>query len=152
MSSIEHVCGLIGRSLARDQRPSTSKDELWLRALAIGNSLQQADIQNLFDSIASLPSIWRSTTAIFAARWDTPNTDFGQLFYFIYLFIFTLKILSFIYTNASHLCDKFHFILIIPSWWFIFYKQQDVSYNVTRSTLSVWTWHDQHKIYLNLYI
>ncbi|GFT43423.1 putative transposase [Trichonephila clavipes] len=51
MSPIEHVCDLVGRCLARDLRPATSKDELLLRIQAIWNSLPQSDIQNLFDSM-----------------------------------------------------------------------------------------------------
>ncbi|GFX68808.1 hypothetical protein TNCV_4070521 [Trichonephila clavipes] len=51
MLSIEHVWDLVGRRLARDLRPAASKDELLLRIEAIWNSLRQADIQNLFDSM-----------------------------------------------------------------------------------------------------
>lgn len=51
MSPIEHVWDMVGRRLARDPRPAVSKDELWLRIQAIWNSLPQADIQNLFDSM-----------------------------------------------------------------------------------------------------
>ncbi|GFT63811.1 transposable element Tcb2 transposase [Trichonephila clavipes] len=51
MSPIEHVWDLVGRHLARDPRPAASKDELLLRIQAIWNSLPQADIQNLFDSL-----------------------------------------------------------------------------------------------------
>ncbi|GFS63050.1 transposable element Tcb2 transposase [Trichonephila clavipes] len=53
---------LDGRRLARDLRPAASKDELLLRMQAIWNSLPQADIQNLFDSIP--PRI----ATLFAAR------------------------------------------------------------------------------------
>ncbi|GFX12109.1 transposable element Tcb2 transposase [Trichonephila clavipes] len=49
MSPIEHLWDLVGRRLARDPLPAASKDEQ-----AIGNSLPQAYIQNLFDSIAAL--------------------------------------------------------------------------------------------------
>ncbi|GFX87934.1 transposable element Tc1 transposase [Trichonephila clavipes] len=49
MSPIEHVRDLVGRSCVRDLRPAASKDELLLRIKARWNSLQQADIQNLFD-------------------------------------------------------------------------------------------------------
>ncbi|PRD29174.1 UNVERIFIED_CONTAM: Transposable element Tcb1 transposase [Trichonephila clavipes] len=50
-SSIEHVWDLVGCCLAHDPCPASSKDELLLRIQAIWNSLPQADIQNLFDSI-----------------------------------------------------------------------------------------------------
>ncbi|GFV70352.1 hypothetical protein TNCV_4797711 [Trichonephila clavipes] len=49
MLPIEHVWDLVGRRLARDPRPS--KDEFFLRIQAIWNSIPQADIQNLFDSM-----------------------------------------------------------------------------------------------------
>ncbi|GFY31686.1 transposable element Tcb1 transposase [Trichonephila clavipes] len=51
MSPIEHVWDLVGRRLARDPRPADSQHELLLRIQAIWNSLPQADIQNLFDSM-----------------------------------------------------------------------------------------------------
>ncbi|GFU60141.1 transposable element Tcb2 transposase [Trichonephila clavipes] len=51
MSPIEHVWDLVDQRLARDPRPAASKDEPLLRMQAIWNSLPQADIQNLFDSI-----------------------------------------------------------------------------------------------------
>ncbi|GFW51366.1 transposable element Tcb1 transposase [Trichonephila clavipes] len=51
MLPIVHVWNLIGRRLACDPRPAASKDELLLRIQAIWNSLPQADIQNLFDSM-----------------------------------------------------------------------------------------------------
>ncbi|GFW00635.1 transposable element Tcb2 transposase [Trichonephila clavipes] len=51
MSPIEHVLDLVGWRLARDPRPAASKDELLLRIQAISNSLLQADIQDLFDSM-----------------------------------------------------------------------------------------------------
>ncbi|GFX65776.1 hypothetical protein TNCV_2043101 [Trichonephila clavipes] len=51
MSPIEHMWDLVGRRLARDLRPAASKDELLLPIQAIWNSLPQADIQNLFDSM-----------------------------------------------------------------------------------------------------
>ncbi|GFW71853.1 hypothetical protein TNCV_3220291 [Trichonephila clavipes] len=53
MSPIEHVWGFVGRCLARDVRPAASKDELLLCIQAMWNSLLQADIQNLFDSLPS---------------------------------------------------------------------------------------------------
>ncbi|GFV31561.1 transposable element Tcb2 transposase [Trichonephila clavipes] len=59
MSSIVHVWDLVGRRFARYPRPASSKDELLLR---IWNSLPQADIQNLFDSMP------RRTTTLNAAR------------------------------------------------------------------------------------
>ncbi|GFU91842.1 hypothetical protein TNCV_3192291 [Trichonephila clavipes] len=62
MTPIEHVGYLVGRRLARDPRPAASKDELLLCIQAIWNSLPQADIQNLFDSML------RCTTALIAAR------------------------------------------------------------------------------------
>ncbi|GFX44889.1 transposable element Tcb1 transposase [Trichonephila clavipes] len=51
MSPIEHVWDLVGQHLAHHPRPAASKDELLLRMQAIWNSLPQADIQNLFDSM-----------------------------------------------------------------------------------------------------
>ncbi|PRD27134.1 UNVERIFIED_CONTAM: tc1a [Trichonephila clavipes] len=51
MSPIEHVWDLVGRCLARDRRPATSKNELLWCIQAMWNSLPQADIQNLFDSM-----------------------------------------------------------------------------------------------------
>ncbi|GFV36764.1 transposable element Tcb2 transposase [Trichonephila clavipes] len=51
MSPIENVRDFLGRHLAGDPRPAASKDKLLLRIQAIWNSLPQADIQNLFDSI-----------------------------------------------------------------------------------------------------
>ncbi|GFX56888.1 transposable element Tcb2 transposase [Trichonephila clavipes] len=51
MSPIEHVWDFVGRCLIRDPHPAASKDELLLRIQAIWNSLPQADIQNLFDSM-----------------------------------------------------------------------------------------------------
>ncbi|GFW56460.1 transposable element Tcb1 transposase [Trichonephila clavipes] len=62
MSPIEHVWDLVGRGLTRDPRPAVSKDELLLRIQAIWNSLSQADIPNLFDSMP------RRITALIAAR------------------------------------------------------------------------------------
>ncbi|GFW15947.1 transposable element Tcb1 transposase [Trichonephila clavipes] len=51
MSPIEHVWDWVGRHLARDPHPAAAKDELFLRIQAIWNSLPQAKIQNLFDSM-----------------------------------------------------------------------------------------------------
>ena len=48
MSPIEQVWYLVGRRLARDPFLAASKDELWLRILAVWNSLPQANIQKLF--------------------------------------------------------------------------------------------------------
>ena len=62
MSPISHVWNLVGRGLSRDPRPAASKNELWLLIQAIWNSLQQADVENLFDSIAtSYSSVYCST-------------------------------------------------------------------------------------------
>ena len=78
VSSIEHAWDLVGRHLARDSRPAASKDELLLRIQAMWNSLPQADIQN-----------------------ETPNTDFGHLFFFF----FASKIsLFFLYKYISFVC------------------------------------------------
>ncbi|GFU65764.1 transposable element Tcb1 transposase [Trichonephila clavipes] len=52
MSPIEHVWDWAGQRLIRDPRPAASKDELLLRMQAIWNSLPQANIQNLFDSMS----------------------------------------------------------------------------------------------------
>ncbi|GFU67529.1 transposable element Tcb1 transposase [Trichonephila clavipes] len=62
MSSIEHVSDLVGQRITRNTRPAASKDELLLRIQAIWDSLPQADIQNLSDSIS------RRIAAIVAAR------------------------------------------------------------------------------------
>ncbi|GFU86173.1 hypothetical protein TNCV_368311 [Trichonephila clavipes] len=51
MSPIEHVWDLVGWRLALDPRPAVSNDELLLHIQAIWNSLPQADIQKLFDSM-----------------------------------------------------------------------------------------------------
>ncbi|GFV16397.1 hypothetical protein TNCV_1525431 [Trichonephila clavipes] len=48
---IVHVWDLLGRRLARDPCPAVSKDEFLLRIQAIWNSLLQADVQILFDSM-----------------------------------------------------------------------------------------------------
>ncbi|GFU70363.1 uncharacterized protein TNCV_2916261 [Trichonephila clavipes] len=75
MSPIEPLGDLIGRRLTRDPRPAASKDELLLRIQAIWNSLPQADIQNLFNSMP------RRMAALIAAHMvATPNTDFGHFF------------------------------------------------------------------------
>ncbi|GFW56410.1 hypothetical protein TNCV_2089171 [Trichonephila clavipes] len=52
MSPTEHVWDLVGRRLARDPRSAAIKDELLLRIQTTWNSLPQADIQNLFDSMS----------------------------------------------------------------------------------------------------
>ncbi|GFX70097.1 transposable element Tcb1 transposase [Trichonephila clavipes] len=62
MSPIEYVWDWVGRRFARDPRPAASKDELFVRIQAIWNSLPQADIQNLFDSMP------RRIAALIAAR------------------------------------------------------------------------------------
>ncbi|GFY21306.1 hypothetical protein TNCV_3993501 [Trichonephila clavipes] len=51
MSPIDHMWDLVRRRFARDPRPEASKDELLLGIQAIWNSLPQAVIQNLLDSI-----------------------------------------------------------------------------------------------------
>ncbi|GFU54219.1 transposable element Tcb2 transposase [Trichonephila clavipes] len=51
MSPIEHVWDIVGGRLARDLRPVILTDELWLRIQTIWNTLPQADIQNLFNSM-----------------------------------------------------------------------------------------------------
>ena len=51
MLPIEHEWDLVGQRLAHDLRPAASKDELWLCMQAIWNSLPQAEIQNLSDSM-----------------------------------------------------------------------------------------------------
>ncbi|GFY14063.1 transposable element Tcb1 transposase [Trichonephila clavipes] len=51
MSPIKHVQDLVSRCLTLDPRPAAPKDELLLRVQTIWNSLPQADIQNLFDSM-----------------------------------------------------------------------------------------------------
>ncbi|GFU51840.1 transposable element Tcb2 transposase [Trichonephila clavipes] len=63
MSPIQHVWDLVcSRRLARYPRAEASKDELLLRIQAIWNSLLQADIQNLFDSMP------RRTATLIAVR------------------------------------------------------------------------------------
>ncbi|GFU20389.1 uncharacterized protein TNCV_2521621 [Trichonephila clavipes] len=49
--TIEHVWDLVSWRFTRDPRPASSKDELLLGIQAIWNSLPQAYIQNLFDSM-----------------------------------------------------------------------------------------------------
>ncbi|GFV04497.1 hypothetical protein TNCV_1314591 [Trichonephila clavipes] len=51
MSLIEHVWDFGRRRLARDPNPTALKNKLFLRIQAIWNSLPQAEIQNLFDSM-----------------------------------------------------------------------------------------------------
>ncbi|GFY01781.1 transposable element Tcb1 transposase [Trichonephila clavipes] len=67
MSPIEYVWDLVDRRLARDPRPTGSKDELLLRIQAIWNPLPQADTQNLFDSMP------RRIAALIAARGGYTN-------------------------------------------------------------------------------
>ncbi|GFV12188.1 uncharacterized protein TNCV_1536851 [Trichonephila clavipes] len=62
ISPIEHVWDLVGWHLARGPHPAALKDELLLRIQALWNSLSQADIQNLFDSMP------RRIAALIAAR------------------------------------------------------------------------------------
>ena len=111
MSPIEHVWDLVGRRLDRDQLPATSKEELWLRMRAIWNSLPQADIKK---------TVWlhaASYNSTYCSAWWLHQILFSDTF-------FSLKILSVIFTNTSHLYINFHLILIIPSGRYIFYKQQ----------------------------
>ena len=61
-SPIEHVRDSVGWRLAPVPRPAAPKDEFWLHIQAIWNSLPQADIRNLFDSIP------RSIAALIATR------------------------------------------------------------------------------------
>ncbi|GFU35407.1 transposable element Tcb1 transposase [Trichonephila clavipes] len=72
MSTIEYVWSLVGRHFSCHPCPASSKDELLLCIQAIWNSLPQADIQNLFDSMP------RRIAALMA----TPNTDFEHLKWF----------------------------------------------------------------------
>ncbi|GFU62794.1 hypothetical protein TNCV_1381641 [Trichonephila clavipes] len=62
MSPLKHVWYLVDLRLPRDLRPAASKDEILLRIQAIRNSLPQADIQNLLDSMP------RRIAALIAAR------------------------------------------------------------------------------------
>ncbi|GFX50610.1 hypothetical protein TNCV_2721971 [Trichonephila clavipes] len=66
MSPIEHVWDLVGWRLDRDSRTAVSKVELTLCTQVIWNSLPQADIENLFDSMPL----------------RIANTDFGQIISF----------------------------------------------------------------------
>ncbi|GFW53396.1 transposable element Tcb1 transposase [Trichonephila clavipes] len=71
ISPIEHVWDIVGGRLARDLRPVVSIDEFWLRIQTIWNTLPQADIQNLFNSMP------RRVAALIAARGGhTKNTNF----------------------------------------------------------------------------
>ncbi|GFW66802.1 hypothetical protein TNCV_3783721 [Trichonephila clavipes] len=62
MSPIDHVWDLVDRCLARDPRLAATKNELLLRIQAIWNSLPQADIQGVFNSMP------RRIAAFIAAR------------------------------------------------------------------------------------
>ncbi|GFV53595.1 transposable element Tcb1 transposase [Trichonephila clavipes] len=62
MSPIEYVWDIVGWCLTRDLRPVASTDELWLRIQTVWNTLPQADIQNLFNSMP------RRVAALIAAR------------------------------------------------------------------------------------
>ncbi|GFU97901.1 transposable element Tc1 transposase [Trichonephila clavipes] len=62
MSPIEHEWDIVGRRIARDLRPVASTDELWLRIQTIWNTLPQADIKNLLNSMP------RRVAALIAAR------------------------------------------------------------------------------------
>ena len=67
MSPIEHVWDMVGRQLTRDPRSTASKDELWVRIQTIWDSLPQADIQHLLDSMP------RRIEALIAARGVSTN-------------------------------------------------------------------------------
>ncbi|GFS65273.1 uncharacterized protein TNCV_2451151 [Trichonephila clavipes] len=73
---VEHVWNLVGRRFTRDLHPAASKDELLLRIQAIWNSLPQADIQNLFNSMP------RRIQHLLQRVVATQNTDFGHLILF----------------------------------------------------------------------
>ncbi|GFW43034.1 transposable element Tcb2 transposase [Trichonephila clavipes] len=73
MSPIEHVWDLVGRRLASDLRPAASKDKLLLGIQTMWNSLPQADIQNLFESML------RRIAALTAARGDYTKCRFWTL-------------------------------------------------------------------------
>ncbi|GFV88478.1 hypothetical protein TNCV_1242911 [Trichonephila clavipes] len=62
MSFLEHVWDLVDRSPARGLRPAALKDKLLLHITTIRNSVPQADIQNLIESIP------RHIAALIAAR------------------------------------------------------------------------------------
>ena len=51
MSPNERVWNFVVRRLARDPMAAASKDEFWVRVEANRNSLPQADIQKIFDSM-----------------------------------------------------------------------------------------------------
>ncbi|GFX47174.1 transposable element Tcb1 transposase [Trichonephila clavipes] len=65
--AFEHAWDLVVRLLTRNLRPAASKDELFLCIQAIWNSLQQADIQNLFESLPL------RIAALIAARGGNPK-------------------------------------------------------------------------------
>ena len=67
MSPIEHEWNFFRWRFACDPRLVASKHELCLRVQAVWNSLTQADIQNLFDSMPRL-YIAVTVTAFIAAR------------------------------------------------------------------------------------
>ncbi|GFT80417.1 transposable element Tc1 transposase [Trichonephila clavipes] len=62
MSPIEHVWDIVGWRFAPDLRPVASTDKPWLRIQTIWNTLPQADIQNLFNSMP------RHVAALIAVR------------------------------------------------------------------------------------
>ncbi|GFX48536.1 transposable element Tcb2 transposase [Trichonephila clavipes] len=70
MSPIKHEWDIVGRRITRDLHPVASTDELWLRIQTIWNTLPQADIQNVFNSMP------RRVAALIAARGCT--TTGGQ--------------------------------------------------------------------------
>ncbi|GFY06813.1 hypothetical protein TNCV_482181 [Trichonephila clavipes] len=82
MSPIENVRNLVGRRLARDPHSTVSKDEPWMRIQTTWNSLPQAGIQRLVESMSH-----RITALIAAQRVViTTNTNFGHLILFIFCF------------------------------------------------------------------
>ncbi|GFW95861.1 transposable element Tcb1 transposase [Trichonephila clavipes] len=86
MSPIEHVWDFDGQRLARDPCPAASKDELLPRVQLKWNSLPQADIQNLFDSVP------RRIAAFIAARCGYTKYRFR-----------TLNIVFFCFENVIYL-------------------------------------------------
>ena len=121
MSPIEHVWDMVGRCLARNPRPTVTKDELWVRIQTIWNALPQTGIQNLFDSmprrVAALIAVrggytkyWFRSLVIDCLLWK-----FNHLFVllplncvlnFIYLWQFLHGVAFF--TNMSLNCFIFH--------------------------------------------
>ncbi|GFX83555.1 transposable element Tcb1 transposase [Trichonephila clavipes] len=115
MSPIEHVWDLVGRRLFRDVLPAASKDELLLRIQAIWNSLPQADIQNLFDSMPRHIAILTAACAGYTKCW----------FRALDIVFIALKVYSVMSTNRSHLFITLHLILMTPSECCIFLQTAD---------------------------